>query len=1170
MLSVITRNLIFLILFNTISALTVFGQISRQLEARELLPTQVIEREMSGAETHPYKINLQKDEFLQVRVEQKGIDILLLLLDANDKELMRMDSPNGTKGFEDLSFAADSAGSFMILVKSSSENADKGVYTIQRQASRTASVEDRKQVAFELENQSKRDQLEKLSTEAGALLDDADPSTSQEKFQAALNKATRGVEIAQSIKSLEYESLFLFILARMYEERGDNEKTLEYYEKTLKVINSNEETKINFKSNEITVLKKLGWFHLDTLNNPGEAAKLYNRALSLYGENEEDEDKGKLFRYHGDALKALKFYPQATENYLKAIQIFQRLKLNFEEGATLGKLGRAYFEQEGKAADALKYLLESEKLLENSPANSDYQSTRILNLGHIFLLYSKLNDRERVEFYRNKISKLQDKTQDPLLVFSNKFIFAMALANAGKVEDALKELHEALDFAKNSGMRENSVAQTKALEQISLLYLKIGKVKEAKEAFSKAFDLVIDLNDHSQLASILENFGDGLFNGGAFELAEEYYGYSISVLISEKNRPKQVNFEQVAGVLNKRGKTQIQIGTNSAAGLINLRTALNVQMSLHQQTNLADILQDRMTVFSKLNKKRLAVFFGKQAVALKQEMRRNLKTFPIETQKSFLKGNRQTYEELIVLLIQEKRLTEALQIINLYQSQEFFDFDDKTSSSGDTLSFTQREKSALDELQKLQSSLRASKENFVNNPDFGKQDKMLEQIETDFGKPLDDSDKIPTVLEATEMQTALSELSTTTKQKTAALYTFIGEDKFYILLITPDGQIKPFESPVGAYDLNGKILEFYSLLQSPMYDPRPLGKKLYDIIFKPLEAELKKQNVQTLMWQLDGNLRYIPMAALFDGEKYLVEHYQNVIFTRTNRERLTRNVTSSWRGTGFGNSQAYIVDLLGDGDKITFSALPGVIQELKSIFRKDEKDSGALSGEIYSDTQFTKNAFYEAMKQRRPLVHIASHFAFRPGDDSRSFLLLGDGKALTLNELKRQEKLFEGVELLALSACNTAAALADANGREIDGFAELAQRLGASAVIATLWQVSDNSTPALMRDFYTARQRQNGTTKAQALRNAQISLLNGTADTMLLKETGNFKTQKNDVKTNIKAVVVPDASKQIRDSVRGEVVFVSEKDAPLFKHDDKKRFAHPYYWSPFVLYGNWK
>jgi CHAT domain-containing protein len=409
----------------------------------------------------------------------------------------------------------------------------------------------------------------------------------------------------------------------------------------------------------------------------------------------------------------------------------------------------------------------------------------------------------------------------------------------------------------------------------------------------------------------------------------------------------------------------------------------------------------------------------------------------------------------------------------------------------------------------------------------------------------------------------LRELSAATGQKAAALYTLIGSKRFYLLLVTPDEGVKVFQSSVSAAALNEKILKLYALLQSLAYDPRPVGKELYNIILKPAAAELKKTGAQTLLWMLDGTLRYVPVSALWDGRNYLLERYQNLVFTRASREQMTHGVSRKWEGAGFGSSREHTVDLLGDGHGIAFSALPGVIQELQSVFRTGGADAGILDGDVYFDGRFTKDAFYSALRQRRPLVHVASHFSFRPGDNARSFMLLGDGTVLPLSEMKTQEKLFDGVELLTLSACNTAATRPDARGREIDGFAELAQRLGARAVMATLWQVSDESTPWLMKEFYAGRESQPGLTKAEALRRAQLALLDGSAttgpssDAMKGRAAGNFQLK-----------VIPDGTGRLSPNTRADVVYVEARNARPFNVDPRKPFAHPYIWSPFVLYGN--
>ena len=199
-----------------------------------------------------------------------------------------------------------------------------------------------------------------------------------------------------------------------------------------------------------------------------------------------------------------------------------------------------------------------------------------------------------------------------------------------------------------------------------------------------------------------------------------------------------------------------------------------------------------------------------------------------------------------------------------------------------------------------------------------------------------------------------------------------------------------------------------------------------------------------------------------------------------------------------------------NGRMIRFDKLQYARQEVETTFGTRQK-RGFISGSVIPDEQFTKDSLLGSLKQHRPLVHIASHFRLEPGDASLSFLLLGDGMTLTLTDIKNEaEDFFGGVELLTLSACETGVQKErESDGREIDSFAELAQRKGTKAVMASLWRVDDESTSRLMMEFYRTRQTKN-LTKAEALQKAQLSLL---------------------------------------------------------KHS---RYSHPYYWAPFILIGNWR
>ena len=135
---------------------------------------------------------------------------------------------------------------------------------------------------------------------------------------------------------------------------------------------------------------------------------------------------------------------------------------------------------------------------------------------------------------------------------------------------------------------------------------------------------------------------------------------------------------------------------------------------------------------------------------------------------------------------------------------------------------------------------------------------------------------------------------------------------------------------------------------------------------------------------------------------------------------------------------------------------------------------GPVPGTILLDDSFTETGMETALDQHPPLVHIASHYVFNVGDDTKSYLLLGGkdtggrGFHLTLADLRDDQKIdLKGIELLTLSGCRTAMATNDSDGRKIDGLGITAQRKGAKAVVATLWPVDDASTGLLMATFYT-------------------------------------------------------------------------------------------------------
>lgn len=410
--------------------------------------------------------------------------------------------------------------------------------------------------------------------------------------------------------------------------------------------------------------------------------------------------------------------------------------------------------------------------------------------------------------------------------------------------------------------------------------------------------------------------------------------------------------------------------------------------------------------------------------------------------------------------------------------------------------------------------------------------KVLSDI---FAKAANSEDEILKYYQIPRLRTFMAdlrELSSPTEQ-TVVLYTLTMSDEYWILLVAPD-VILAKSKPLKSRDLAQKVAGFRGALQNRALDPKPLAQELYQDMLETVAVDLGRLNAKTLVWSLDRGLRYLPVAALHDGNQYLVEKYRQVIYTPAAPSRWKDNVPSNLGGIGFGVS---------DGQP----PLPGVMEELVGIF--GQRSNGILKGRFYANQEFTEKILRIEVNRALPNgylgLHIASHFFLIPGEYSKrdSYLLLGNNEKLSIEKMDKYLNLFEGVHLLTLSACDTAYTENAGNGVEFESFGVLAQEQGAKSVLATLWKVNDLSTSRLMQNFYEKWQTPPTFAKVEALRQSQIALMNG-----------KYKEAESKRKRGIEPVN-PNGGKT---------------NLPDFKKDENAPYEHPYYWSPFVLIGNWR
>lgn len=336
--------------------------------------------------------------------------------------------------------------------------------------------------------------------------------------------------------------------------------------------------------------------------------------------------------------------------------------------------------------------------------------------------------------------------------------------------------------------------------------------------------------------------------------------------------------------------------------------------------------------------------------------------------------------------------------------------------------------------------------------------------------------------------------------KAAVIYPILLERRLEVIVSLPGQPLQHYGTNLSSKEESEVFDELRQSL-NPAFLPDeilPSAQKLYDWLLRPAEKEIELQKIKTLVFVLDGFLRSVPMAVLHDRQQFIIQKYSIALTPGLQLLESRRHLPpQQFQALTAGLAEA----------RQGFAELPGVKQEIKQI-------TNYVHAKILLNEKFTRaNVQKQIEEVPFSVVHLATHGEFSSKAED-TFLLTWEDR-INVKDLDRWLKsassklsknaLRQPIELLVLSACQTA----KGDNCAALGLAGIAVRSGARSTLATLWSVQDKSTANLIAEFYHLL-TQNVVSKAEALRQAQLSLLN----------------------------------------------------SPQYKH--------PYYWSGFVLVGNWR
>jgi len=308
---------------------------------------------------------------------------------------------------------------------------------------------------------------------------------------------------------------------------------------------------------------------------------------------------------------------------------------------------------------------------------------------------------------------------------------------------------------------------------------------------------------------------------------------------------------------------------------------------------------------------------------------------------------------------------------------------------------------------------------------------------------------------------------------TAVIYLIVLDSSLEVIVSIRGQPLQHYKTEINK---NSQQVIFQEICQylNPVYpysDLFPSVQKLYDWLILPAEDILQAHKITTLVFIPDGFFRSLPIAALHDGNQYLVEKYNIALLPGLPllpSKTLNKSEPSLLIGGLTQETQG-------------FSAPSGVNQEIEDI-------SQIMPNNILLDEEFTHQSLQEKLNDiASPILHLATYAQF--SSDAEDTFVLTQRDRLNLNQisnLKEKSRTNDAIELLVLTAGTTAQA--EPIYQEILGLAGIAICSGAKSTIATIWSTRDHSKISLITEFYQLLTQHN-IPKAEALRKAQISLL---------------------------------------------------------------------------------
>jgi CHAT domain-containing protein/tetratricopeptide (TPR) repeat protein len=572
-------------------------------EELSLEPGKPIERELSGGQSHSYKITMISGQYLHIVIDQRGIDVAVALFTPDDKKISEENSNPLIEGSETALTIAEIAGEYLIKVYSPEKAAKTGRYEIKVEALRAATVEDKFRVAAEsvfreadqLEEgtlQDKRKAIEKyheaLELYRRASYRPGEAETLQNiglvylalgETQKALDKLNEGLLIRRAIGDRRGEAISLSSIGEAYRTSRELQKALEKYIEALPI-----RREVGDRRGEAITLNNIGTVYL-AMGETQKALEKYIEALPIRREVGDRRGEAITLANIGRVYHSLGEIQKALEKHNEALPVFRALGNRREEAITLQNIGAVY-QSLGETQKAL------EKYHEALPISRTIGDRigEAVTLNTIGQVYQSLGETQKALEKHNEALPISRMIGDRSSEAATLLGFGAIYQSQGETQKALEKYNEALLLWRKVGSRyEEGVT----LLRIARVEQKRGNLIQARQTIEQAVSLI-----ESQRTNIT---GQGA-RTSYFAWRLGYFESYIDILMEQHKQNPAAGFDAVAFEVSERARARSLIELLSESR-IDIRQGVDRSL-LERERSLQQLLNVKAAAqFALLNRK---------------------------------------------------------------------------------------------------------------------------------------------------------------------------------------------------------------------------------------------------------------------------------------------------------------------------------------------------------------------------------------------------------------------------------------------------------------------------------------------------------------------------------------------------------------------------------------